>query len=844
MKIPFRVSARTARLIGRENVATSKGAVIELVKNGYDADSRYSIVYIDNKLSFFKERLSLNDYEHLYAKGVAPSLLSSVYELQNDEYAVKSNVDSNLVKRLSDWQRQLACLYVIDCGEGMTRHIIENYWMTIGTDNKSHDYITKKGRVKAGAKGIGRFAMDRLGAKCEMITFFDKSVHKDTDVNGNESEYDGYRWNVSWDDFEGSDMTVDSVSAEIDGIKDLSYLNCLRSIGLPDSITRMFNERNCIHGTVLKLYDLRDTWDDEATRMLFEDLGVLVPPSENNDYNIVMRSSSLPNEFGVVESAFCDDFDYKIEAHADSSQNVEIKIIRKEYIIEALPASFFTRPQIQESPYTKADFERGYWTTTRTFSQLLPGYKETDYLQVLNRIGAFDFTLYYLKRSATKKDEARFYYKPCAYNLRADWLSKFGGIKLFRDGFRVRPYGERNDSAFDWLGLGARKQKSPAGIAKPDGGYKVEVENVAGSISISRLTNVEFEDKSSREGLQENSTFYVFKSLIKEIISIFENDRALIARELDADDKERNGDARDMDKAEQLAKKILANRSAEEQPENEQYRAMALLAALNERKSQEIGQLKEEQKVLRALASSGLMLASFSHDLSKIRDSFDDRYSKIKQSLLPYASEEKYAGRDERKNPYRLLDKAMATDVKMQNWLNFSTGIIKKDKRKRKDVNLKLYSEDLKQVWLSIFTPRAIKFDCHVAPGLKMRVFEIDLDSIFYNLFSNSIEAFNLMKVDRPREINVTWKAIGKDIVCEYRDSGPGLNKDIIEPEDIFKPLFTTKRNRNTGEETGTGLGMWIVKLIAVDNNARINLLNLDYGFGIRFAFPQGFNNE
>ena len=31
IKIPFKVSARTARLIGRENIATSKGAIIELV---------------------------------------------------------------------------------------------------------------------------------------------------------------------------------------------------------------------------------------------------------------------------------------------------------------------------------------------------------------------------------------------------------------------------------------------------------------------------------------------------------------------------------------------------------------------------------------------------------------------------------------------------------------------------------------------------------------------------------------------------------------------------------------------------------------------------------------------
>ena len=68
---------------------------------------------------------------------------------------------------------------------------------------------------------------------------------------------------------------------------------------------------------------------------------------------------------------------------------------------------------------------------------------------------------------------------------------------MFRDNFRVRPYGEKNDSAFDWLGIGMRKNNSPAGIAKKQGGYRVESENIAGSILISRLANIDFEDKSS-----------------------------------------------------------------------------------------------------------------------------------------------------------------------------------------------------------------------------------------------------------------------------------------------------------------------------------------------------------
>ena len=52
---------------------------------------------------------------------------------------------------------------------------------------------------------------------------------------------------------------------------------------------------------------------------------------------------------------------------------------------------------------------RGYWDTTRTFSQLIPGFRDTDTDGILARIGAFEFSFYYLKRSATKKDDARFF---------------------------------------------------------------------------------------------------------------------------------------------------------------------------------------------------------------------------------------------------------------------------------------------------------------------------------------------------------------------------------------------------------------------------------------------------
>lgn len=86
-KIPFNVDAYTARLIGRENVSKLEGAVVELVKNTYDADATYCILYYDEKTDV---------------------------------------------------------LYLADNGSGMTEDIIKNHWMTIGRSSKKENFVFKK----------------------------------------------------------------------------------------------------------------------------------------------------------------------------------------------------------------------------------------------------------------------------------------------------------------------------------------------------------------------------------------------------------------------------------------------------------------------------------------------------------------------------------------------------------------------------------------------------------------------------------------------------------------------------------------------------------------------------
>ena len=312
------------------------------------------------------------------------------------------------------------------------------------------------------------------------------------------------------------------------------------------------------------------------------------------------------------------------------------------------------------------------------------------------------------------------------------------------------------------------------------------------------------------------------------------------------------GPERDRQKAEKLKNEILAksrakkesnasnntNNNSPQEPETESDKEKEILASELDRKEEEIEKLKEEQKVLRGLASSGIVLASFSHDLSKLNDVLASRTEKLKDLMLEKMTEEDYSDLKDSKNPFKQLERIKKQDVKLQNWLNFSLGATRKDKRKRKQLFLKPYFTNLKSDWNTVLEDRGVFMDVTEIEELDMRVFEIDIDSIFNNLLVNSIDAFIISKEDRERKIIVKVSSNSKEIILDYYDNGPGLSKDITETEKIFEPLFTTKRNQHTGEEEGTGLGMWLVKSIVEENDGKVQLLYPQVGFGLKITFP------
>ena len=293
-------------------------------------------------------------------------------------------------------------------------------------------------------------------------------------------------------------------------------------------------------------------------------------------------------------------------------------------------------------------------------------------------------------------------------------------------------------------------------------------------------------------------------------------------------DEEKYGDLRERERIEAFAKKKLEESRTDDSLKtslSKRDHALVMMAQVNEQKDKEIEKLKDEQTTLRAMASAGLVLSAFSHDLSKQSDVIEYRYEHFKYVLKQRIAESDYAGVEDRKNPFVLIDDMKNEDLNMQNWLNFALGAARKDKRKRKQLVLKNYISRLFVDWHTVLDSRGVDYHYFVDDDISVRAFELDLDSIFNNLITNSIDAFIISKENRPREIDIKIAESNQGIQIDYLDNGPGLSPDILNHDDIFKAMFTTKRNKITGEEDGTGLGLWIVKSIVEEYDGNINIL-------------------
>jgi signal transduction histidine kinase len=778
-QIPFSVSARTARLIGRENVANAESALIELVKNCYDADSKIVIILID--------------------------------KINNQ-------------------------ILIIDSGEGMTNKIITEQWMTIGTDDKLNNAITTTGRIKSGAKGIGRFALDRLGDSCTMITF---------------SKLNGFKWDVHWSDFEqkveGRNVNINEVYANLNPIRNSSYFReLLSNISNKEVLMKLEQIKkeakgkssSLENGTALIINNLRDNWEDEHIAKVFQTLELLNPPDGLSKIGIWLFSGENPEKYGLVDNEEFRDYDYKLVATYAKNENtnkdysVKIHIHRNEFDFNLIDEKLFEYDEMKEFPFDKSTFKKEEFQIERTFNELLKGF--VDDKDVLKNIGDFEFTFYFLKNTISGDDNReKYHYKEFLGN-RGKWIEKFGGIKLYRDDFRVRPYGEIGTQAYDWLMLGERFSQNPAGLARR--GSRVRPTQVAGAVKFSRIDSHYLEDTSNREGIQQSPTFDVFKNLILNIIRVMEDDRSTIGFNLNKLFDQLNETEKNIADSEDIAdEKDDTNESQEETKKKNKTLKKGVKAIVKKLEDKE-----DELATSRAMASAGIMIASFSHEFHGIKNNLNARTLRLETFLKEVIDDKKLQKTSAERNPFTEIDNFYKQDLKLKQWIEFAIGLTKKDRRKNKKVDLREYFDEFFLSWKILLEERQIEFDFIADEAesnrFNTKISELDLDSIFNNLLTNSIEAFNRDGFVGNKKIKVKLTSDAENIYINYNDSGPGIIKGYKNVNDIFKPFETSKKD-DKGNDVGTGLGMWIIKSSVDSNKGKVILKKPENGFEIAFTF-------
>ena len=117
-KVSFRTNAELKSIIGKDLITDDNIAVLELVKNSFDAGSKKVDIIFENII----RNKDLKDY--------------------------KKNNNSKIL--------------ISDLGKGMSKFDIENKWLNIAYSEKK-EKKEEYGRTLAGNKGVGRFSCDRLG---------------------------------------------------------------------------------------------------------------------------------------------------------------------------------------------------------------------------------------------------------------------------------------------------------------------------------------------------------------------------------------------------------------------------------------------------------------------------------------------------------------------------------------------------------------------------------------------------------------------------------------------------------------------------------------------------------
>jgi len=696
----FFIDAKTLIHLGRESIKDHTTALIELVKNSYDADA--------NNV----------DVEILCTEG-------------------------------SDSIR------IADNGFGMTKDQLINSWLRIGFSAKRESKMSNLGRRKTGEKGIGRISADRLGSKLELIS---------------KTEQDGIvGLKVNWDDFEVEGKDISEIDVE---------LTAPEEINLP-----LKNGRSSPTGTEIKITNLRQPWNAKNIENLYNELATITPPfNQVADFSINLINDVSPDFSRPVSSKYFEAAEIDVTVVFDGSNEIYYSIKDKyspEEVIRTIYLQQFLSAQNLKCGPTEI--------------------KLMFFLRDSSSIIGTDFKLSDLR----------------------EFLDNNYGVKIYRDNVAVKPYGfPKAQLGFDWLKLGERKARNPAGIGRGDE-YTVSPNQLVGAVFISRDNNELLKDSAAREGLVENDGFIDLEALVQASIRLLETHRANIFPKAEKARKEKQK-APAHKEAEKIQEQLNSVTYELKTIQNEIEgggestkptnflkpiaRSIDKVESISEDVGNTIAEFLNWQRVVNGLATIGISSAVFGHETEGSITQFQGSTTtaiKLIKSTPPKIEK-----------TLEELEKASKASKKVAAWGAYALTRVQKERRRIRKVQIYNTIEAVIKELKPAFEASSIDLKLK-GEDFYSRTYQMDIETILVNLLTNAYSATLLKGGERKVFVKVFREDLydKQGYYFSVSDTGPGIAKEFEDR--IFEPLFSTKTIvTNESKSAGTGLGLTIVKSI------------------------------
>ncbi|MCK9436166.1 MAG: ATP-binding protein [Synergistaceae bacterium] len=677
----LRPRARIIKTIGEELISDDKVALLELVKNSYDADASIITIKISGRVVVEKD--GKNEIKKIIKEG--------------------------------------GSITIYDDGCGMSLETIKKSWMEPATISKK---VVKKssarGRRYTGEKGIGRFASAKLSSDLKIISRV---------VDDNEVVVD-----FNWKDFDNNDLYLDEVKCNWEVREPIEYTNDL-------------------HGTKLILTNLHSDWDEEKIRQFRIALQRLINPvSPILDFLIEL---DLPKEFdsysGTIESPeSLKRPNYSIKGTIDKDGIPSITFISKKKG-ESKLKDFVLLKKDEKFLTGSFDFDFRVWDLDPESIEELA--KETD---------------------STKK-----YVR--------DALKEIAGISIYRDGFRVLPYG---DPKFDWARLDIRRVNNPT--------LRVSNNQIIGFISVELDKNPEFKDQSNREGLVESDAFSQLKDFIPRILNQLE-DKRYQERPRENESKENQEGLFTRFSIAPVAQ-LVQTKLPNDKEANE-------LVAKTEANLQEgVKKIQEVLSRYRRLSTLGLLIDIILHDGNNFLANIDSSAHLLGKELAKNEIDKKEVA--EYLNNINEGRKVLAQLFKR---------IEPFGGRKRgrpKDIILEEAIANVFALYQNQLTKLNISYTLPISQN-EVRIDDGELQMIFVNLIQNSIYWLETISTDRKIQIDIERN--DDELSVLFSDSGPGIKEE--HQQIIFDPYFSTRPD-------GIGLGLTIVGELVTEYDGDFSLID------------------